>query len=232
MGIAFSHLPFYDLCRKLGAIQSPLFVLGSQEIHEPEEKIREFALRSGCVGLARDLSVRSLFRERYSVTDYCDCDLNNRADLALDFGKPLPAEFARTAMTVLNSGTIEHIFDVGRAFRNIHELTCVGGVIIHCAPLTWFEHGYFNFNPRLFSEIADANGYRLLAEGFHCVRDVLGGETKPALYITFDGLAVTPLRERIFALLKESVTVSNVLYMAAYRKTSLQEFDCPYEICE
>ncbi len=232
MGISLSHLPFYDLCRKLGAIQSPLFVLGSQEIHEPEEKIREFALRSGCADLARDLSVRSLFRERYSVTDYCDCDLNNKADLALDFGKPLPAEFAGTAMTVLNSGTIEHIFDVGRAFRNIHELTCVGGAIIHCAPLTWFEHGYFNFNPRLFSEIAAVNGYRLLAEGFHFVRDVLGEQPNPSFYITFDGQAFTPLRERIFALLKETVTVSNVLCMAAYRKTSLREFDCPYEICE
>lgn len=231
MGIAFSHLPFYDLCHSLGGIQSPVFALGSLEIHEPPEKILEFAGRNHCVSLAHDSSVRNLFLNRYSVTEYHDCDLNDKAEITLDLAKPLPSGLVSSAMTVWESGTVEHIFDIGCVFRNIHELTCPGGVVIHCAPLTWFEHGYYNFNPRLFSAVAKANGYQLLAEAFHFDQDVLNaGAAAPALYISFDGKEFTALKQRINRLMTCEMTVSNGLYFVAHRKIESSDFVIPYDV--
>ncbi len=232
MGICFSHLPFYDLCHAQNAIRSPLFVLGSQQIHETREDIREFARRHGYADLLRDMNVRSLFRERYAVGDYRDCDLNRKADLALDLGLPIPESFLDGALAVLNAGTIEHVFDVGRAFRNIHQLTRPGGVIIHIAPLTWYEHGYYNFNPRIFGDVARANAYRPVAEAFHFGRDVLGEGNleRPALYVTFDGISFTPSREKIWTSLRGDAVAANILYMVAYRKTGASEFVYPYDV--
>jgi hypothetical protein len=232
MGIGFSHLPFYDLCYAQKAIQSPLFVLGSQEIHETKDKILDFAAQNGHRHLAREMTARSLFLDRYAVADYRDCDLNGKADLALDFGQPLPKPWIAAARTVLDAGTIEHIFDIGTAFRNLHELTCVGGTIIHVAPISWFEHGYYNFNPMIFRGVAEANGYRLLAEAFHFVRDALdeAGGSRPKMYITFDGLKHEDIREKIFVHLRAQLSVPNVLYMVAHQKINPQDFVCPYDV--
>jgi hypothetical protein len=40
------------------------------------------------------------------------------------------------------------------------------GTIVHIAPVTWYEHGYFNFNPKLITAVAAANKYALVAEAF------------------------------------------------------------------
>ncbi len=232
MGICLSHLPFYDLCQARKAIQSPVFALGSQEIHEPQSVILQFAQAHGYHNLARDGSARSLFRDRYHVGEYCDCDLNGRADLVLDLNEALPASLYRKAMTILDAGTMEHVFDIARALQNIHRLLAPGGLIMHVAPLSWFEHGFYNFNPHLFRAIADANGYRMVVEAFHFVHDPLnigeGGTAK--CHITFDGCSFTALREEIFALLRAERWAANALYMVAYSKTQDGDFKSPYDV--
>lgn len=232
MGIGFSHLPFYDLCHERGAIQSPLFVLGSQEIHEPREKIAEFAARHAYIGLEGDCTARSLFRERYGITEYRDCDLNGKADLRIDFSETLPDNMRRTARTLWNAGTLEHIFDAGMAFRNIHEVVCTCGFIIHVAPVSWFEHGFYNFNLRLFEGVARSNGYQLIVEAFHFVRDAIGGGPgdQPALFVTFDGTPMQERKDRILAHLKGPNPAPGILYMAAFRKTTPQDFAAPYDV--
>jgi hypothetical protein len=61
---------------------------------------------------------------------------------------------------VLNCGTTEHVLNQINSFRVIHEATKVGGLMYHSLPMTGFlDHGYFNYNPRLFIELARANSY-------------------------------------------------------------------------
>jgi hypothetical protein len=231
MGISLSHLPFYDLCHSMAAIQSPVFVLGSQEIHEPVDTIRAFATRSGHSSLAEGLSVRALFRDRYSVETFRDCDLNDKADLTLDISQLLPSALVGSALTVLNSGTIEHVFDIASAFRTIHELSRAGGVLLHCAPLSWHNHGFYNLTPRVFAAIAEANGYSLIAEAFHFPRGILEDHgQRPTLHITFDGHACSPIRSSIMELLGTAGAPVNVLYMVAHRKILSAPFAYPYDI--
>jgi len=92
---------------------------------------------------------------------------------AIDFdGSPIaqkldlnqPIEMGRRFDVVHNAGTLEHVFDIAMAFRNIHNLTKPGGVMIHHAPFTgWIDHGFYALQPTLFWDLAEANGYHVAA---------------------------------------------------------------------
>lgn len=65
---------------------------------------------------------------------------------------------------VTNNGTSEHIFDQRAVFENAHNMTkCVTGVMIHCLPFSpWLNHGFYNYNPVLFRDLAAANEYQVM----------------------------------------------------------------------
>jgi hypothetical protein len=82
-------------------------------------------------------------------------DLNR--NLKVDYG------FERTFDLVTNNGTGEHIFDQCSVFKNMHELTKQGGVMIHCLPCNnYINHGFFSFSPLLFMDLAAINNYDIL----------------------------------------------------------------------
>ncbi|MDD2898663.1 MAG: hypothetical protein PHI31_08095 [Desulfuromonadaceae bacterium] len=79
---------------------------------------------------------------------------------ALRFDLNQPVNFGRQFDVVYNGGTAEHVFNVWQFFKNAHDLTVSGGFMIHGGPFTgWFDHGFFNFNPTLYWDLAAANGY-------------------------------------------------------------------------
>jgi SAM-dependent methyltransferase len=59
-------------------------------------------------------------------------------------------------------GTGEHVFDVRQFFANAHNVTKPGGLMIHGLPWTgWIDHGFYNFQPTVYFDIAAANNYTL-----------------------------------------------------------------------
>jgi hypothetical protein len=75
----------------------------------------------------------------------------------------LPVSLDRQFDILLNYGTAEHVFNVMQFFKTTHELTVPGGLMIHGSPFTgWIEHGFYNFNPTFFFDLALANGYEIL----------------------------------------------------------------------
>ncbi len=85
-------------------------------------------------------------------------DLNR--DLAADY------DFHATFDLVTNLGTGEHVFDQRRVFENIHNLTKPGGLMLHVMPfVNWINHGFYNFNPVLYADLAAANDYGILRLG-------------------------------------------------------------------
>ena len=65
---------------------------------------------------------------------------------------------------VYNHGTLEHIFDIAQALKTIHDACVVGGLMIHEAPFHgWLDHGFYNLQPTLFYDLADANNYEVVA---------------------------------------------------------------------
>lgn len=77
--------------------------------------------------------------------------------------------FNKTYDLVTNNGTGEHIFNQYTVFKNAHDLTKVGGVMLFVLPFyNWMNHGFFNFNPLLFADLAAANGYEIVRMSVAC----------------------------------------------------------------
>jgi hypothetical protein len=77
------------------------------------------------------------------------------ADLNVEIDPP------RRYDTVIDAGTIEHVFDVRQALANVSALARPGGQILHVLPANNQNgHGFFQFSPELFFSLYSAdNGY-------------------------------------------------------------------------
>jgi len=64
---------------------------------------------------------------------------------------------------VINPGTLEHCFDVAQAMFNAWRAVDLSGAILHAAPLSMMNHGFWNFSPTVIGDFAEANGGRVLA---------------------------------------------------------------------
>ena len=154
------------------AIAGPVYMLGDQEcffsseygakrlrkagpLRNPNARVE---LRDGLV------TARSVFR-MLGVEPYFDIDLNEHADYRLDLSQPLPPKFRGVAQSVIDIGTTEHIFDAAQVFKNMVEMLRPGGVVMHLSPVSWHNHGFYNFNPVLFNEFYAANGFARLQHG-------------------------------------------------------------------
>lgn len=89
--------------------------------------------------------------------------------LALDVNEKFGAKIADLNETghsfradlITNNGTSEHIFDQRAVFQNAHEMT--KGLMLHVLPFTpWLNHGFYNYNPILFRDLAAANDYEMV----------------------------------------------------------------------
>lgn len=81
-------------------------------------------------------------------------DLNDVEDVKKAVG--FPGQYA----LVTNNGTGEHIFNQKAVFENAHYLCRPGGLMLHVLPFTpWINHGFYNYNPILFRDLAAANRY-------------------------------------------------------------------------
>lgn len=64
---------------------------------------------------------------------------------------------------VINPGTVEHCFDVAAAMFNAWRALAVGGHILHVAPVTMVNHGFWNVCPTALADFLEMNGGELLS---------------------------------------------------------------------
>jgi hypothetical protein len=72
-----------------------------------------------------------------------------------------PAEIERQYDTIIDAGTLEHIFNAPEALRTFAKLCKVGGQVIHISPSNNFcNHGFWQLSPELFFSLySEANGF-------------------------------------------------------------------------
>jgi len=64
---------------------------------------------------------------------------------------------------VTNIGTSEHIFNQLAVFKTIHNSVAAGGLIIHQLPgQGYYDHGFYNYQPTFFFDLAQANNYFMI----------------------------------------------------------------------
>ena len=105
-------------------------------------------------------TVQAFYKELGFVS-YDAVDFDGRGTIEFDLNEPMPV--SRTFDLVTNNGTGEHIFNQAAVFKTCHDLCKQGGVMVHILPwINWRNHGFYNFNPILFKDLAAANGYEIL----------------------------------------------------------------------
>lgn len=153
---------------------------------------------------------------------YCAL-LDYREIVAIDFhGTPAaqkidlnqPVDLGRRFDIVIDGGTAEHVFNVHQFFKTCHDLTAPGGLMLHNNPFRgWLEHGFYNFNPTFFWDLAGANRYETLM--------LVYNETHPLrIEQLFD-------REKIIELARSGELGANGMLFAVYRKPPV---DAPFAI--
>jgi hypothetical protein len=97
-----------------------------------------------------------------------------KMDLSKPFNKP---EWVNYFDVVTDFGTSEHVSgSLYHCFKNIHECSKFGGLMIHENPKTgnWPGHGAHYFTREFYYGLRDSMGYELLESGQH---PAMGNET-------------------------------------------------------
>jgi hypothetical protein len=105
------------------------------------------------------------------------------------------------------------VFNVFQFFRSCHELTRAGGLMVHNVPfLGWLEHGFYNFNPTFFWDLAQANGYAVVQ----------------LAYTEIDPLRLVPLRsrEQLLEMARRGELGRNAMLFAVLRKPAEEAAFC------
>ncbi|MEE9454598.1 MAG: class I SAM-dependent methyltransferase [Paracoccaceae bacterium] len=92
-------------------------------------------------------------------SDYENCTIVH------DLNKNVPKKLHNTYDFILDGGTIEHVFDVPKAFENVHKMLKKGGVFLSFnGGNGWFGHGFYQFSPEIvWRHWGDFRGYEVLS---------------------------------------------------------------------
>jgi hypothetical protein len=97
--------------------------------------------------------------------DYAAIDIDGTPGcipLDLNYDSVPDAEVGKYQI-VTNFGTTEHIANQFNAFKVIHDLTALGGVMLHNVPAQgMLTHGLVNYTHKFFWMLARSNGYQVL----------------------------------------------------------------------
>jgi hypothetical protein len=121
-------------------------------------------LRNGEEIVAKNMLPKDMYKN-IGITRYVSIDINGHNDaLAFDMNLDLVKdyEFNEKFHMVTNFGTTEHICNQANVFKNMHEMCLANGLMIGIVPFQGaLNHGFFNYQPLFFEQIALANNYEL-----------------------------------------------------------------------
>ena len=151
-------------------------------------------------------------------------DLNK--DIFLEYN------FNKKYNLVINNGTGEHVFNQQALFSNIHNLVEKNAIMLHILPfIDWINHGFYNFNPLIFADLAASNNYEIIKISFaNRNADEILLEKKD-YNILFE--QIKPLKEdgrfkKVIDYAKEKLGL-NVLVVAMLKKKDSDDFKIPLQ---
>ena len=113
--------------------------------------------------LEERLPLSADFYKLLGFDEYLAIDLNtkmNAVRMDLNYCLHKKYDFQKQFDLVINNGTGEHLFNQYQLFDNIHNLCSPGGIMLNILPFyPNINHGFFNYSPVLFRDLAYANGY-------------------------------------------------------------------------
>lgn len=119
---------------------------------------RQDAMVDGCSELYAESLLGNFGATRVSSVDASDFE---GAYWIHDLNTPIPKSEHEKYDTVIDGGTLEHIFNLPVALKNCMEMVKKGGRLIIDTPTNnWCGHGFYQFSPELFFGVfSEDNGY-------------------------------------------------------------------------
>jgi hypothetical protein len=170
MGIEVTSLRMLCHARLQGASFADTVTLGRQHLslrrREIDEALRSMGRAADRVGryrravFADDLLVDLLGIERLVSIDGSDYE---GATLVHDMNSPVPDALREAHDAVIDTGTLEHVFNFPVAIANCMSMLRVGGRFYALTPANnHCGHGFYQFSPELFFRVLGAaNGFEL-----------------------------------------------------------------------
>lgn len=202
MAISQSEYTFLSLLSQLSLFSESPTILefgeqhwhGDVSIKDVEQDIDIFATNQA-EAIRQDLSrlvhrqdekknfdmAKIVYRLFFNYQSLTAIDLHGtEASLPLDLNHAISLD--RKFDISINFGTGEHVFNVCQFFKTIHDYTQAGGIMLHVMPfLGWMDHGFFNFQPTFYWDLAESNNYELVAFLFIREKEFLAFENREAV---------------------------------------------------
>ena len=167
MGINTSFAALLAKARVGGADFTNTVTIGRQSLAVPEKDLSKL---SGALGIdkasinlntskfADDFIRQYLGAASVLSMDYSDYQ---HADILHDFNSPIPTQMEKQYDSLIDGGTLEHIFDIKQALSNYMKLVKTGGnVFILTTANNMCGHGFYQFSPEFFYRIfSEENGF-------------------------------------------------------------------------
>jgi SAM-dependent methyltransferase len=103
----------------------------------------------------------------------------------LNSGGGTPADLMERFDTIIDHGTLEHVFHLPNALRHLFTMLRPGGRVVHSAPSgNFFDHGFYMFQPTLFLDYYAANRWEINA--VKIAQYTPNQETEPAFFADYE----------------------------------------------
>ena len=101
-----------------------------------------------------------LFR-LFGVPQYEDIDVDSSQDCTVthDLNVPVSVDLHSRYDFIFEHGTLEHVFDTRTALSSIVHMAKLDGWVCHVTPLSFVNHGFYNFSLNLFDDFYRLNGF-------------------------------------------------------------------------
>jgi hypothetical protein len=95
-----------------------------------------------------------------SIVDSMDASDYEDATIIHDLNQPLPEKLKQKYTCVLESGTLEHVFNFPVALKSTIDMIEVGGHLLVITPANnLMGHGFYQFSPELYYNFLACNGF-------------------------------------------------------------------------
>ena len=109
---------------------------------------------------SKDEMADELVKNEFNTSDLHSLDYSayQGADFIHDLNVPVPKEMHGSFDSVLNIGTLEHVFDIKTAVTNMIDLCRVDGHVVFIGPSNNdCGHGFYQFSPEFLLQIFNKN---------------------------------------------------------------------------
>jgi hypothetical protein len=185
----------------------PHLATASYRLRDDAEKIRKW---HSMPHLSEIIETSDLFDKLGCETDFFDFAEIRGGEIIADLNMPLGVNHHGKYDVVIDTGTLEHCFNVGTAFENMCRMARIGGFIVSAAPMSKVNHGFWNFSPCAYDNYFRQNRFDSIFLG--------------AFYKDKAGLKQIEISPN-----KRQLAPSEAVLMAIARRTEHSTFNLPIQ---